>query len=303
MLALRLLSRPSVKRAGPWHRCSSHIVKSKFTSKDLDAKDYECSVPKTVLKNFMSENFRDKVALMDGFTKETATYAQLYQRTYSCAWSLKDRFGVQKGACVGILSPNHINFFTAFHGVGLTGGCSTTINPMYVEDEIEHQLKTTNAMMLIVHPLCLEKGLAVGKKLDIPVLTLGEETSDVQSFNDLLREPVEKTKPATLGADGNLDSLMTIPFSSGTTGLAKVCRNNTSICEELLSNNIISYLGCHANSPQLDFKLPPVYGVGGAVYGRQPNYHSASLLSCLWNGHGHVHASDGRCQSCFDAVI
>jgi acyl-CoA synthetase (AMP-forming)/AMP-acid ligase II len=223
MFARRLLSRPPVLKAVPLHSraTSTYIVKSKFINEDLESKNYENSVPKTVLKKFLDEGVRDKVALMDGFTKETATYGQLYQRTYSCAKSLKDKYGVQKGACVGIMSPNHINFFTAFHGVGLTGGCSTTINPTYVEAEIEYQMKTTNAMMLIAHPLCLEKALAIGKKLEIPVLTLGEATDDTKSFNDLLQIPLEKSQPDALGADVDVDSLMTIPFSSGTTGLAK----------------------------------------------------------------------------------
>lgn len=221
MFSRRIISHNVVKRAVSLHRCSSYIVTSKFTNKDLEEKLFECSVPKTVMKNFMDDNFRDKVALMDGFSKETATYGELYQRTYSCAWSLKYRYGVQKGACVGILSPNHINFFTAFHGVGLTGGCSTTINPTYVKEDIEYQLKETNAMMLIVHPLCLEKGFAVGQKLGIPVLTMGDATDDAASFNDLLLEPIEKSDPANLGSENSLDALMTIPFSSGTTGLAK----------------------------------------------------------------------------------
>ena len=220
MLARRLVSR-AVTQSLRFRAASSHILSSKFVNNDLEANNFECSVPKTVMKNFMDDGIRHKVAMMDGFTQETASYEQLYQRTYSCAKTLKESYGVQKGACVGILSPNHINYFPAFHGVGLTGGCSTTINPLYTEDEIEFQLTSTNAMMLIAHPLCLERGLAVGKKLNIPVMSLGDAGEGYSSFNDLLHVPIETSQPETLGADGDLDSLMTIPFSSGTTGVAK----------------------------------------------------------------------------------
>jgi 4-coumarate--CoA ligase len=201
---------------------SDNIVRSKFSSDILTSQDYEKSVPRVVMKDFMSTGIKDKVALMDGFTGETATYAQLYQRTYSCAQNLQKRFGVSKGSCVGILSPNHINFFTAFHGVALTGGHSTTLNPLYVEDEIEFQLKTTEAKLLIAHPLCLPKGMTVARKLNIPIFTLGADKVDgAESFNDLLQIPLSQIDQS-VGADPDVNSLMTVPFSSGTTGLPKV---------------------------------------------------------------------------------
>ena len=201
---------------------TDNILRSKFRSDELENEKHETTVPKVVMKHFNRPDMRDKIALQDGFTGETATYGQLYLRAYSCAYSLQKNYGVKSDVCVGILSPNHVNFFTAFHGIALTGGFSTTINPLYVEEEIELQLKITKAAMLIAHPLCMPKALIVAKKLNITVLALGDKVDGAASFNDLLNVPIENINPNSFGANGDIASLMTLPFSSGTTGLPKV---------------------------------------------------------------------------------
>ena len=64
--------------------------------------------------------------------------------------------------------------------------------------------------------------MAVARKLNIPVFTLGGDIVDgVQSFNDLLQSPLSQIDES-VGADSDVNSLMTVPFSSGTTGLPKV---------------------------------------------------------------------------------
>ena len=41
---------------------------------------------------------------------------------------------------MGIYSPNHLHYFTVFQGIGLTGGRSTPINPLYTEEEVQRPI-------------------------------------------------------------------------------------------------------------------------------------------------------------------
>ena len=82
------------------------------------------------------------------------SYHQVYESTYKFASSLK-KLGISKGSCVAIMSPNHVHYFTSFHAIALTGAYSTTVNPLYTDDELTHQLTVTKAKLIIAHPFCL----------------------------------------------------------------------------------------------------------------------------------------------------
>ncbi len=116
------------------------------------------SLPKFIMSRFMEAGTSSRVALTDASSLESRTFGQLYQNTTRVAHALR-RLGITSAKdCVALISPNHVRYFEAFHGIGLTGGFSTPINPMYTETEIAYQLEATNARIVISHPSCLEKG-------------------------------------------------------------------------------------------------------------------------------------------------
>ncbi|MFN2517376.1 MAG: AMP-binding protein, partial [Pyrinomonadaceae bacterium] len=99
-----------------------------------------------VLKNAKERG--DKAALIDGPTGRVVTYAGLVDSVARVAASLAKR-GFKKGDVFGILSPNLPEYAIAFHAVACLGGTSTTINPLYTEHEIAHQLVDAGARFLV----------------------------------------------------------------------------------------------------------------------------------------------------------
>ena len=173
------------------------------------------SLPSFIMANFLKPNVKDRVALVCGGSGETRTFGELHNNTHKFAHSLMD-MGIGKGDCVGIISPNNINFFSAFQGIGLTGATSTPINPLYTEHEIEYQLSTTHAKLLIAHPICYEKAKNVAKKLGIPLVVL--DHMDGVEEKTLMNCVREQSKDDEVKVDVDPEAIVTLPFSSGTTG-------------------------------------------------------------------------------------
>mmetsp|Transcript_9055 Transcript_9055/g.13613 ORF Transcript_9055/g.13613 Transcript_9055/m.13613 type:complete len:564 (+) Transcript_9055:70-1761(+) len=196
---------------------SSNIVKSPYDAPELNTNIVNKPLPHFVMQNFLEKDIQDRVALVDGSSGDSRTYRQLYSETHKFAHCLMD-MGVKTNDCVGIMSPNHIHYFTTFQGIALMGATSTPINPLYTEAEIEFQLKTTSAKMVIAHPMCIDKVKSVAKKLNIPVLTLGNGDNEAKSVDELIAAQ-EKTE--AVNVEVNPDSTATVPFSSGTTGVPK----------------------------------------------------------------------------------
>ena len=62
--------------------------------------------------------------------------------------------GFKKGNVFAILLPNISEYPIIYYGVISIGGTVTTMNPLYTEDEIAHQLKDATAQHIITIPLC-----------------------------------------------------------------------------------------------------------------------------------------------------
>lgn len=189
------------------------------------------SLPHLVMENFLQNDVKDKVAQVCGASGQVRTFGELHNHTHKFARCLLE-MGLGKGDCIGIISPNNINFFAAFQGIALTGATSTPINPLYTEQEIEYQLSTTNAKAVIAHPLCFEKTANVAKKLNIPVIALENmDGSNAKSVMDYVNSQASNDE---VKIDIDPDAICTLPFSSGTTGVPKgVALNHKSIIANL----------------------------------------------------------------------
>ena len=209
----------------------STIITSPYPMPDGYKNSVGKSLPHLVMENFLNNDVKDKVALVCGASGVTRTFGELHSHTHKFARSLMD-MNVGKGDCIGIISPNTINFFAAFQGIGLTGATSTPINPLYTEHEIEFQLTTTNAKAVIAHPFCFEKTSNVAKKLKIPVISLENiDGSGVKSVMDLVNS---QKSDEEVKVDIDPGAICTLPFSSGTTGVPKgVALNHKSIIANL----------------------------------------------------------------------
>ena len=173
-----------------------------------------------------AQSLGDKPALIEGISGRVTSYAQLADAISRVAASL-DRRGFKKGDVFGILSPNVSEYAIAFHAVAALGGIACTINPLYTEDEIAHQLKDSGARFLVTVPTCLEKANAAAMRTGVEELfvfdTFAPSDSTVGAgggatpFSSLLESDGKFTEAVI---DPHED-LVALPYSSGTTGLPK----------------------------------------------------------------------------------
>ncbi|MBI1884876.1 MAG: AMP-binding protein [Chloroflexi bacterium] len=158
-----------------------------------------------------ADRFHDKPCLinMDG---TQYTFGQVWEAGKRLGHFLQDQ-GIGKGDRIAILSANNPEYVVAFQGIVHAGAVVTTLNPLYKEREIIHQLEDCGASAIFV--MRFFEGPVQNLREQIPGLRHIWAIEDVW---ELAKEsPPEPKDP---GTDPEKD-LVALPYSSGTTGLPK----------------------------------------------------------------------------------
>lgn len=163
-----------------------------------------------------AEHLAEKAALIDGATGRTSTYGQIANAVRKVAHGLAAR-GFDKGDVLALYSPNLPEYPIPFLAAALLGGITTTINPLYTVDELSFQLNDAHAKFLFTAPAFVEKALG------------GQQYSNVQEVFSFGEAAGTTPFAALLENDGSVptveidvrDDVVALPYSSGTTGLAK----------------------------------------------------------------------------------
>jgi acyl-CoA synthetase (AMP-forming)/AMP-acid ligase II len=158
-----------------------------------------------------AERFGDKPALISA-EGTVRTYRELWSNARKVARFLQDH-GIEKGDKVGVFSPNHVDYASVFYGALLTGATVTTLNPLYREREIEHQLNDAEAVALFVFSL-----MAAPVEAARPNLPCLRHVWPIDGLADLLGGVSEEYRPVEISAR---EDVAVLPYSSGTTGLPK----------------------------------------------------------------------------------
>jgi len=158
-----------------------------------------------------AERFGEKPALIaaDGATR---TYRDLWSHARKVARFLQDH-GIQKGDRVGIFSPNLVDYGAVFYGALLAGATVTTLNPLYREREIEHQLDDAEAVALFAFSPMIAPVQVASQNL--PRL---RHIWPIENLPELVGGVSEEYQPVAINAREDVAAL---PYSSGTTGLPK----------------------------------------------------------------------------------
>src|SRR3989454_330300 len=209
-------------------------------------------IPLTQLLAPAAERFRDKPAFLTP-EGEGYTFGEAWQASRRLGRDLQDS-GIQKGDRIAILSANCPEYFVAFYGTLFAGGVVTTLNPLYKEREVLHQVEDCGARAAFaMGPL---QPLVHGVREHLPELRHVFAIEDVWS---LAADAKGDPDPVSFNPKEDLAAL---PYSSGTTGLPKGVMlshyNLVSNVRQTLSTGMSS-----SYSVLLDFL--PFYHIYGTV--------------------------------------
>ncbi|MEQ3550374.1 AMP-binding protein [Pseudonocardia nematodicida] len=181
----------------------------------------DVEIPDVSLTEFLfADGFGDRAdatAFVDGTTDDRLTFADFHAMTEKIAAGLAAR-GIGKGDVVALFAPNLPQWAALFHGILRAGGIVTSANSMYTAGELAHQLSDSGAKMLITVSSFLERAVPGAKEAGLSedvVLTI-DATEGHDSLADLVSSGAPVPEIATTA-----DDTAVLPYSSGTTGLAK----------------------------------------------------------------------------------
>lgn len=177
-------------------------------------------------KNWLLEPFAafaDRPFLIDAVYGRTLTYREVGRAAAGIAQMLTSR-SVGAGDRVGLLLENSLEFALFYFGCLLCGAAATPINPAFHPREIEFLSAHSNLKLIVHSPRTAHNVPAsIGTSLAIPVweiYPLGEgEGTFLQSALDAGSEPSD--------FDPDEHRLLTITFTSGTTGMPKGVAHRT----------------------------------------------------------------------------
>ena len=159
-----------------------------------------------------AQRLPDKPAFID-IDEQAYTFGRLWEASRKLARFLQRQANVVKGETVAILAPNCPEYAVVLHGALLAGAKVTTLNPLYVAREVEHQLDDAEAVVVFAAKPFLpnvEEGRGNLSKL--------RKVYEIEDIWELVAgEPPE---PEPVNIDPERD-LAVLPYSSGTTGLPK----------------------------------------------------------------------------------
>ncbi|MGY1813902.1 4-coumarate--CoA ligase family protein [Blastococcus sp. SYSU D00820] len=172
------------------------------------------SVPQFVLS--AGRDRPDAPALIDGLKGDTITHGQLAGYVDRVAAALAAR-GLVKGDVVAVFCPNTPWFPVVFHGIAAAGCVMSPINSLYTPHEIAFQLKDSGAKVLITVSPFLDRALAAVQETPVDEVIVMDGAEGHASLLDLLTSDA----PSVQVDIDPAEDLVTLPYSSGTTGLPK----------------------------------------------------------------------------------
>ena len=235
----------------------------------------------TPVPEFVSSEWKSretKVAIRDGSTGETRTFAQYDQHMNNIASALKSEYALKPDETVALLSPNNVDYLPICLAVGKLGAKVTPINPLSTADELTKVLTRSSSKILFTHakllPVALDAAHSSPCVEHIVVLPdCGSDTNIPEGAEHLQRlldyENLD-SKQHPISDVSNHPWLL--PYSSGTTGLPK--------------GVMLSHANMVVNLLQLDGIERSVFPPGHKLISPLPCFHIygmlASLLYCAW---------------------
>lgn len=160
------------------------------------------------------KNVYDPEAAALKFKDSTITYRQLDEKVTGYANYFK-KMGLRTGERVILSCTNSPEFIFSYFGVVRNGGIIVPINLLLTMEEITYLIKDSEAKMMIIHPLILQKAKitkdTIQNALNIEVIVLDEE----------LKQNVSELSNTGFEDFTDQNAISTFLYTSGTTGKQK----------------------------------------------------------------------------------
>lgn len=158
-----------------------------------------------------AHRFQDKPCLIN-IDGTAYTFSQVWEAGQRLGRFLQDQ-GIQKGDRVAILSANTPEYVVAFQGIVHAGAVVTTLNPLYKQRELVHQMEDCDATAIFTM-----------RFFQTPVQNMREHLPSLKhvwALEDVWELAKESPpEPRFVEIEPQTD-LAALPYSSGTTGLPK----------------------------------------------------------------------------------
>ncbi|XP_036345246.1 probable 4-coumarate--CoA ligase 3 [Rhagoletis pomonella] len=184
------------------------------------------------------KNYENNIAAMCLISGRQYTYAQLRDCSAALAVRLQTRFKLAAGSTIAICLPNLPEYPIAALGAVEAGLTVTTVNPIYTAEEIGRQLQLSDTKFVVGTTLgygVIREACQWAKK-DLPIAVIRFQPDEelpagaIDFFELIKPQGVDYTQLKDYNVDPN--SMVFLPFSSGTTGLPKAVQlthNNITV--------------------------------------------------------------------------
>lgn len=136
-------------------------------------KNYPEEIPSSLQYDFFpvheqlvqtAKKYPHKIAIH--FMGKEMTYQQLYEAVEKFAGYLQ-HLGIEKGDRIAIMLPNTPQAVIAYYGALTAGGIVVQTNPLYMERELEYQMKDSGAKLIVTLDLLLPRVRSVMSQTDL----------------------------------------------------------------------------------------------------------------------------------------
>ncbi|EMC92608.1 hypothetical protein BAUCODRAFT_77563, partial [Baudoinia panamericana UAMH 10762] len=191
-----------------------------------------------------------------------------------------DRLGVQQGDIVMIYTPNSIWVPVAYLGIVGSSRAFSAANPIYTVPEVTHQLKNTGAVCILAHPTMIKNAVAAAKEACLPKERIFQfddkpcaPLDGVRDWREMVAsaEDAESYEWKKLRGEEAVNTVATINYSSGTTGLPKgVCVSHHNLIANLEQTIAVRWPDLNVNAGERPKErwvgFLPLYHAYGQLY-------------------------------------
>jgi acyl-CoA synthetase (AMP-forming)/AMP-acid ligase II len=190
------------------------------TLSEIEAKSLPASLPALVDRS--AQLYGNRVAWSFFERGEHVTFTDAQQLSLRAAAALR-KWGIHRGVNVAVMVENSPAFLIAWIALARLGAAIVPINTRYTSRELEHVLRLSQAKLLVVDIALLPVAEELQDRVDViregRVITVGGPPSTSDWATALAStESMEIDDTAA-----NLDDVVNIQFTSGTTGFPKGC--------------------------------------------------------------------------------